>query len=88
MTDVRLHSAAKLPLLFVAFIVGVVPALAQTPLTLEDAIKRAQGETAEARALASAIDEAHARIQRAQSGFWPRVDVTETVQRGLSLIHI
>jgi outer membrane protein len=81
-TDVRLHSAAKLPLLFVAFIVGVVPALAQTPLTLEDAIKRAQGETAEARALASAIDEAHARIQRAQSGFWPRVDVTETVQRG------
>ena len=82
MTDVRLHSAAKLPPLFVAFIVGVVPALAQTPLTLEDAIKRAQGETAEARALASAIDEAAARIQRAQSGFWPRVDVAETVQRG------
>jgi outer membrane protein TolC len=51
-------------------------------LTLEDAIKRARGETAEARALASAIDEAAARIQRAQSGFWPRVDVTETVQRG------
>ena len=57
-------------------------ALAQTPLTLEDAMKRAQGETADARALASAIDEADARIQRAQSGFWPRVDVTETVQRG------
>jgi outer membrane protein TolC len=51
-------------------------------LTLEDAIRRAQGDTADARALASAIDEANARVQRAQSGFWPRVDVTETVQRG------
>jgi outer membrane protein TolC len=54
---------------------------AQT-LTLDDAITRAQGESAEAQALTSAIDEAEARIQRAQSGFWPRIDVTETVQRG------
>ena len=79
MTGVRLHA---LPLLFGVLVVGVAPALAQTPLTLEDAIRRAQGETADARALASAIDEANARVQRAQSGFWPRVDVTETVQRG------
>jgi outer membrane protein TolC len=56
--------------------------MAQTSLTIEDAMKRAQGETADARALASAIDEADARIRRAQSGFWPRLDVTETVQRG------
>jgi outer membrane protein TolC len=61
---------------------GVDAAAAQTPLTLEDAIKRGQGDTADARALASAIDEADARIQRAHSEFWPRVDVTETVQRG------
>jgi len=78
-TGVRLHA---LPLLFGVFLLGVAPALAQTPLTLEDAIRRAQGDTADARALASAIDEANARVQRAQSGFWPRVDVTETVQRG------
>jgi outer membrane protein len=78
-TGVRLRT---LPLLFGVFVVGVAPVLAQTPLTLEDAIRRAQGETADARALASAIDEANARVQRAQSGFWPRVDVTETVQRG------
>ena len=57
-------------------------ALAQTSLTLEDAITRAQGETADARSLAAAIDEADARIQGAQAGFWPRVDLTETVQRG------
>jgi len=31
-----------------------------TALTLEDAIKRAQGETADARALASSIEEANA----------------------------
>ena len=79
MRGVRLHA---LPLLFGVFVVGVAPALAQTPLTLEDAIRRAQGDTADARALASAIDEANARVQQAQSGFWPRVDVTETVQRG------
>jgi outer membrane protein TolC len=45
-------------------------------------MKRAKGETADARALASTIEEADARVQRAQSGFWPRVDVSETVQRG------
>jgi outer membrane protein len=66
----------------IAVLLVATGALAQTPITLEDAIKRAQGETAAARALASAIDEADARIRRVQAGFWPRVDVTETVQRG------
>jgi outer membrane protein TolC len=58
------------------------PAVAQTSLTLEAAIARGQGETVEARALASAIDEADARVQRARAGFWPHLDVTETIQRG------
>jgi outer membrane protein TolC len=57
-------------------------ASAQTPLTLQDAMARAQDVTVEARALASAVDEAAARVQGAQSGFWPRIDLTETVQRG------
>jgi outer membrane protein TolC len=57
-------------------------AAAQTPLTLEGAMERARGETADARALASAIAEADARIRQAEAGFWPRLDVTETVQRG------
>jgi outer membrane protein TolC len=65
-----------------ACVLGVSAASAQAPLTLEDAMKRAQGMTVEARALASSIDEAEARVQQAQSGFWPRVDFTETVQRG------
>ena len=79
MTLVRLLA---LPLLVGVFVAGAAPAVAQTPLTLKDAIRRAQGDTPDARALASAIDEANARVQRAHSGFWPRVDVTETVQRG------
>ena len=80
MTGVRRYTTFTL--LFAAPLVSAASALAQTPLTLEEAMKRAQGETADARALASAINEADARIQRAQSGFWPRVDVTESVQRG------
>jgi outer membrane protein TolC len=68
--------------LFGAVVGNAASVLAQTPLTFEDAIRRAHGETADARVLASAIDEAEARIQRVQSGFWPRVDVTETVQHG------
>jgi outer membrane protein TolC len=78
---VRLEIRTALAVLLTAF-GGVNAALAQTPLTLEDAMKRAQGETADARALASAVDEADARVQQAHSGFWPRVDVSETVQRG------
>src|SRR5687768_3092619 len=73
---------ATLTLLFVTVLLGTASVLAQTPLTLEDAMRRARAETPDARALAAAIDEADARIHRARSGFWPRVDVTETVQRG------
>ena len=67
---------------------GLDVASAQTPLTLEDAIKRAQAETADARALASSIDEATARIQRAESGYWPRIDLSETVQRGNQPVYV
>ncbi len=67
---------------------GMDAAFAQTPLTLEDAIRRAKGDTADARALASAIEEAGARIQRAQSGYWPRVDLSETVQRGDQPVYV
>jgi outer membrane protein len=73
---------ATLSLLCAAVLVHAASALAQTPLTLDEAIRRAQASSADARVLASSIDEASTRIQRAQSGFWPRIDVTETVQRG------
>lgn len=88
MTGVRRHTAATLSLSFVALLLSVASAMAQTSLTLEDAMKRAQGDTADARVLASAIDEANARIQQAQSGYWPRLDLTETVQRGNQPVYV
>jgi outer membrane protein TolC len=69
-------------LLLATVVLGVPPVLAQTPLTLEDAMRRAQLDTPDARALAATIDEADSRIQRAQAGYWPRVDISETIQRG------
>ena len=87
MTGVRLLIRAVLAVLLVG-IGGADTAFAQTPLTLEDAIRRAQGDTTDARALASSIEEANAGIQRAESGYWPRVDLTETVQRGNQPVYV
>jgi outer membrane protein TolC len=84
-TGARMCAALAVLLMAVA---GLNSAFAQTPLTLEDAIRRAQDDTADARALASSIDEASARIQRAQSGYWPRIDLTETVQRGNQPVYV
>ena len=80
MTASRRRQAALLLLLAVFAAPRRAPA--QTPVTLQDAMNRARGQTADARALASITQEAEARVQQAQSGFWPRVDVSETVQRG------
>ena len=68
--------------LVVAAALSSTLAEAQTTLTLEEAMNQARGNTAEARALVSTTAEAEARVRQAQSGFWPRVDLTETVQRG------
>jgi outer membrane protein len=86
-TGVRLHIWAALTVLLMGGS-GPDAAFAQTPLTLEDAIRHGQGDTADARALASSIEEANARIQRAESGYWPRVDLTETVQRGNQPVYV
>jgi outer membrane protein len=86
-TGVRLRICAALTVLLMGAS-SLDSALAQTPLTLEDAIKHGQGDTADARALASSIEEANARIQRAESGYWPRVDLTETVQRGNQPVYV
>jgi outer membrane protein len=86
-TAVRMGRWAVLAVLYIG-IGGLGAASAQTPLTLENAITRGQGETPEARALASSIEEANARIQRAESGYWPRVDLSETVQRGNQPVYV
>lgn len=86
MTGIRLRLRAVLALFFIGA-GGADIVFAQT-LTLEDAIRQAQRGTSAARALASSIDEANARIEQAQSGYWPRVDLAETVQRGNQPVYV
>ena len=87
MTVLRLEIRLVLAALITA-LAGTRQAIAQTSLTLEDAIRRAREDSASARALASTVDEASARIRRTQSGFWPLVDVTETIQRGNQPVYV
>jgi outer membrane protein TolC len=64
---------------------AVIPAAsgrAQTPLTLSDAMRRARTVAPAARALAAADREAGERVRQARAGYFPRVDVSESVQRG------
>lgn len=72
---------------------SVVPALfllagvagsasAQTRLTLADAISMARTRNVDARIATESRGEAEARVAQATSWYWPRVDFTESWQRG------
>lgn len=64
-------------------VVGVPATLsAQMTVTLEDAMARARADTPSARAIAAGVAEATARVTQARARFLPRVDITESVQRG------
>jgi len=56
--------------------------VAQTPLTLTEAISRSRAQNPDAGSTAAAEREAALRIKQAQAGYWPRVDVVESWQRG------
>lgn len=68
--------------LFVAALALVTPAAAQTPLTLTEAIVRARAQNPDAGSTAAAEGEAAQRVTQARAGYWPRVDVAESWQRG------
>jgi outer membrane protein len=59
-----------------------VAAAAQSQLSLPDALARARTHAHAARALAVAEAEARHRVTQARAGYLPRVDVTESWQRG------
>ena len=59
-----------------------LPATAQTPLSLPDAITRARAQNPDAASSAAAEREAAARVTHARAAYWPRVDVAESWQRG------
>jgi outer membrane protein TolC len=55
---------------------------AQAPLTLEKAVQDALAHNAGLRAVRSRVSEADAHVDEARSGWFPRVSVAETWQRG------
>jgi outer membrane protein TolC len=59
-----------------------ISASAQTPLSLADAISRARRQSVAARAAAAAEREAEARTGLAKAAYFPRVDLSESWQRG------
>lgn len=68
--------------LLVAALGLAAPAAAQTPLTLAEAIARARSQNPDAGSAAAAEREAAERVTQARAGYLPRVDVTESWQRG------
>jgi outer membrane protein TolC len=58
------------------------PAVAQTPLTVTEAIARARANNPDAGASAAAEREAVQRLTQARAGYLPKVDVAESWQRG------
>jgi outer membrane protein len=68
--------------LVVAALWLATPAAAQTPLSLTEAIARARVQNPDAGSTAAAEREAAQRITQARAGYWPKVDVSESWQRG------
>src|SRR6186997_3254245 len=68
--------------LLVAVLGLAIPAAAQTPLTLTEAIARARAQNPDAGSSAAAEREAAQRIRQARAGYLPKVDVVESWQRG------
>jgi outer membrane protein TolC len=68
--------------LLVATLCAAIPASAQSPLSLPEAIARAKAHNPDAGVAAAAEREAIERVAQARGGYFPRVDVTESWQRG------
>lgn len=68
--------------ILVAILLVALPASAQPPLSLPEAISRARAHNPDARSAAAAEREAVERVTQARSGHFPKVDVAESWQRG------
>jgi outer membrane protein TolC len=61
---------------------AALPASAQSPLSLSEAIARAKAHNPDAGSAAAAEREAGERVRQARGGYFPKVDVTESWLRG------
>jgi outer membrane protein TolC len=67
---------------------GISASVGAQTITLEDAMARAGTATPRARTLAADVAAADARVSQARSGFFPRIDVTQSVQRGNQPVYV
>jgi len=82
----------KTPALVVSLLVASVfvamPASAQSPLALSQAIARAKAHNPDVGAAAAAEREAAERVTQARSSYFPKVDVAESWQRGNNPVFV
>jgi outer membrane protein len=77
------HATRVMPLWFAAAVVSVCPAVsAQEVLTVDQAVREVIAHNASLRAARATVSEADGRVDEARSGWFPRVSVTESWQRG------
>src|SRR5829696_1158761 len=81
----RAHVAAPL---LVAALLMALPASAQSPLSLSDAIARAKAHNPDAGSAAAAEREAAERVTQARGGYFPKLDVAESWQRGNNPVFV
>ena len=74
------------PLVVTLFL--ALPASAQSPLSLSQAITRAKAHNPDAGSAAAAEREAAERVTQARGGYFPKVDVAESWQRGNSPVFV
>jgi outer membrane protein len=74
--------------LLVATLCVAVPASAQSPLSLSEAIARAKARNPDVGSAAAAEREAAARVTQARAAYFPRVDVAESWQRGTNPVFV
>ena len=75
------------PVLLAALLVAL-PASAQSPLSLSEAIARAKARNPDAGAAAAAEREAAERVTQVRSAYFPRVDIAESWQRGNNPVFV
>ena len=86
MTKTSVAPALVVSLLFVTFTAS--PASAQSPLSLSEAIARAKARNPDVGAAAAAEREAAERVTQARGGYFPKVDVAESWQRGNNPVFV
>jgi outer membrane protein len=71
-----------------ATLLVALPASAQSPLSLSAAIARAKSQNPDAGSAAAAEREAAERVTQARGGYFPKIDVAESWQRGNNPVFV